>query len=58
MEETLANRQIRKHTGQDKLRWGYNPQGIFTIKESYELLTEAEVQPMDETWTQLWKNKL
>ena len=51
VEEALANRKIRKHTGEYKLRWDYKPHGIFSINEAYELFTEAEDQMTDLKWT-------
>ena len=45
MEESLVNRQVRKHTRVDKFKWVYKPQGIFLIKIAYELLTKR--QPTD-----------
>ena len=58
VEESVVNRQIRKHTREDKTGWGYKPQGIFSTKEYYELLIEAEDQPTYEKWTKLWKKKI
>ena len=43
LEKSLNNRRIRKHSGEDKLQWGYYPKVYFTMKEAYDLLKEVDI---------------
>ena len=55
MEEALNNKQIRTHLGEEKIQWGYCQNYSFTMKEAYDILTGANIQPMDERWKKIWK---
>ena len=58
LEESLNNRHVRTHPGDDKLQWGYTEKGSFTMKESYDILTKYDTLPTDKKWGNLWKKKL
>ena len=57
VEESLNNRHIRMHPGEDKLYWVYGKKIFFTMKEAYKILIGADIQPIDQKWGKLWKKK-
>ena len=52
--ESLQSRKILTQHEQDKLRWGHQPKGSFTIKEDYLLEVNQEIQIKDPIWNNIW----
>ena len=50
LRDIIQERCIRRHEGQEKLRWGYMPKGVLSIKEVYDIWTSWRVAPED-----IWK---
>ena len=55
--DELKNHKIKHTTGTDILRWGHEPKGTFTTKESYHLLVHNGDNPQDPNWNKIWSLK-
>jgi len=58
LQELLSERQIRTREGQDRLRWGHQAKGTFSVKEAYSILAGwSNLKPKKE-WVRLWDAKI
>ena len=55
--EELKNHKIKYAIGIDILRWGHEPKGTFTTKESYHLLVHNGYNPQGPNWNKIWSLK-
>ena len=53
-DRELDSRKVTAAEGEDILRWGYMPKGIFTIKECYSLSMEAPQDHENPIWRKIW----
>jgi hypothetical protein len=56
-QDEMFKRKIPKLTGEDILRWGYRPQGTYSIREAYHIKTQSDPAPTREVWNKIWKLK-
>jgi len=56
--DLLRDRQIRIREGHDRLRWGHQPKGTYTIKEAYGILAGWNNLQQQKEWSHLWDNKI
>jgi hypothetical protein len=57
-KEMLQQRKIWFSSDPDILRWGYTPNGNFTLKEGYSLQENFQNNKREHIWTTIWKSKL
>jgi len=56
--DLLGDRQIRISRGHDKLRWGHQAKGTYSIKEAYGLLAGWNNGQQQKEWTRIWEKTL
>jgi hypothetical protein len=56
-QEEMAKRKIPRIEGEDILRWGYRPQGTFSMQEAYLVKTIIDPIPNTTAWHKLWNLK-
>ena len=49
----MRGRSIRPTEGHDVLRWGYLDEGVFNIKEAYNMQIRNDVE-VGELWKKIW----
>ncbi|CAN1730820.1 Putative ribonuclease H protein At1g65750 [Linum perenne] len=45
----------RNNIGQDSFIWGLEPNGKFTVRSAYQLLTDSSSVLMDPIWNRIWR---
>lgn len=58
IDQELNLRKIKLSNQKDCLRWGYTTKGMFTTKESYQILHHPIQINKDQLWDQVWQPKI
>jgi hypothetical protein len=57
LQEELTKRRIPIIAGKDILRWGYRPQGFFSMWEAYQIKAQSNPPLDSEVWGKIWNLK-
>jgi ribonuclease HI len=57
LQTELTKRRIPVRAGEDTLRWGYRPQGSFSVREAYQITAHSNPPSDSDVWRKIWKLK-
>jgi hypothetical protein len=57
LQTELTKRRIPIIAGEDTLRWGYRPQGSFSVREAYQITAHSNPPSDSDVWRKIWNLK-
>jgi hypothetical protein len=58
LSKILQERQVENREGEDIIRWGFQGNGEFNVKTTYQIMQDSGPHPIRTIWSKIWSKSL